>query len=319
MEDAREFQSVVAAAEQAAADRDYASAEELLREAASLQEARLGPLHPDLANILNNLGVVYDIRDKPADAERCYRKAYAIAIAALGSDHPFVATSRKNLIDFCQARGRPFELPAPPAPVTAERVPRATTKASRSRAIAVLTGCVVALLLVVVARPWLGSKGSPPPPLSAPAAPAPDAPAPVATSQVASPPAGEHVVPSESLPKEPNPEQPPPTVADAHLCKNISTSEAGDWRCDRVSLPVDPGSLFFYTRVKSAGDTTVQHRWYRGDHLRKVVQLRIRANSTGGYRTYSRNTVDNRNGGDWKVELRSADGALLREEHFVVR
>ena len=58
MSDTREFHSVVHAAEQAAAAGDYKSAEELLHAAALLQEASLGPLHPDLANTLNNLGVV---------------------------------------------------------------------------------------------------------------------------------------------------------------------------------------------------------------------------------------------------------------------
>jgi hypothetical protein len=112
----------------------------------------------------------------------------------------------------------------------------------------------------------------------------------------------------------------PPTVTEARLCKDLSTGGSlGDWRCDRPRLPIKPGSLFFYTRVKSAGDTTVQHRWYRGDRLRKVAQLRIRANLTGGYRTYSRNTVDNGSGGDWRVELRTRDGVLLHQERFVVR
>jgi hypothetical protein len=114
-----------------------------------------------------------------------------------------------------------------------------------------------------------------------------------------------------------------PTVADARLCRDRSPSRSRgssvDWQCDRSSLPVHPGSLFFYTRVKSSGDTTVQHRWYRGDHLRKVVDLRIRANPTQGYRTYSRNTVDNRSGDDWRVELRTKEGILLHEERFVVR
>src|SRR5687768_16337759 len=61
MSDTREFQSVVHAAEQAAAAGDYKSAEELLHAAALLQEASLGPLHPDLANTLNYLGVVCEI------------------------------------------------------------------------------------------------------------------------------------------------------------------------------------------------------------------------------------------------------------------
>jgi hypothetical protein len=116
MPDTRDPRAVVEAAEQAAAAGDYASAEQLLREAASLQEAALGPLHPDLANTLNNLAVVCEITDKPADAERCFRRAYAIATAALDPDHPFVATSRKNLEDFCAARGKTIDTPtAPPA------------------------------------------------------------------------------------------------------------------------------------------------------------------------------------------------------------
>jgi DUF2914 family protein len=49
------------------------------------------------------------------------------------------------------------------------------------------------------------------------------------------------------------------------------------------------------------------------------VQLRIQANPGVGYRTYSRNTISNERAGDWRVELRSADGAVLHEERFTVR
>jgi hypothetical protein len=44
--------------------------------------------------------------------------------------------------------------------------------------------------------------------------------------------------------------------------------------------------------------------------------LRIQANATEGYRTYSRLTVDN---GNWRLEVRSADGNLLHEQRFAVR
>jgi hypothetical protein len=116
MPDTREPRSVIEAAEQAAAAGDYPSAERLLREAAELQEAALGPLHADVANTLNNLAVVCEITGKPDDAERCFRRAYEIAIAVLEPDHPFVATSRKNLEDFCAARGIPLDVPIPPPP-----------------------------------------------------------------------------------------------------------------------------------------------------------------------------------------------------------
>ena len=105
MPEPRDARSIIEEAEQAAAAGDYASAEQLLREAALLQEASLGPLHPDLANTLNNLGVVCERTGKPVDAEDCFRRAFAIATAALPPDHPFVATSRRNLHDFCEAQG----------------------------------------------------------------------------------------------------------------------------------------------------------------------------------------------------------------------
>src|SRR5262245_4628772 len=115
MPEPREARSIIEAAEQSAAAGNYASAEQLLREAAVLQEASLGPVHPDLANTLNNLGVVCEINDNAVDAEDCFRRAYAIATTVLRPDHPFVATSRQNLQDFCQARGKPFELHPPAA------------------------------------------------------------------------------------------------------------------------------------------------------------------------------------------------------------
>ena len=77
--------------------------------------------------------------------------------------------------------------------------------------------------------------------------------------------------------------------------------------------------MFFYTQVKSATATTIEHRWYQGDRLRQAVQLRIHANPGAGYRTYSRNTINRERAGDWRVELRSADGTVLHEERFTVR
>ncbi len=113
MPESHESPSVVDLAEQAAAAGDYVSAERLLREAVRLREEESGPLSPDLANTLNNLGVVSEIRNNADEAEVCYRRAYAIAAATLPPDHPFVATSRKNLSDLCAARGKPVDAASP--------------------------------------------------------------------------------------------------------------------------------------------------------------------------------------------------------------
>ena len=120
MPDTRDPESVIQAAEQAAVSGDYAAAERLLREAADLQETSLGPLHPELANTLNNLGVVYEVTEKPEQAERCFRRASEIAAAVLPADHPFVATSRQNLEDFLATRAKAaLPLVPPPAPTPA--------------------------------------------------------------------------------------------------------------------------------------------------------------------------------------------------------
>ena len=105
-----------------------------------------------------------------------------------------------------------------------------------------------------------------------------------------------------------------PTVVRAQLCTALR-----GWRCTAADSQVPPGPMFFYTQVKSAIATTIEHRWYQGDRLRQTVQLRIQPNPGAGYRTYTRNTISSERAGDWRVELRSADGAVLHEERFTVR
>jgi hypothetical protein len=335
MTDMPEIRSAVDAAEQAAAAGDYAAAEQHLREAVRLQETDLGAHHPDLANTLNNLGVVYDRRDKHDEAESCYRRAYALASAALAPDHPFVATSRSNLEDFCGARGKPFdgetrEHPTPtrdpesPEHSTPTHDPSTVPSSGLFRPMVTSSLIAVGLLLAVfIARPWFRSNDR----LASAVAPAQDASTAVTTSskellETSNPLAGPQKTQREeqarktSLPSA-------LTVAEARVCRDLSTGQShgtpGGWRCERLNAPASSGSIYFYTRLKSPRDMTVQHRWYQGHELRKMVALRIRANPTDGYRTFSRTAVDSRRAGDWKVELTTTDGVLLHEEHFIVR
>jgi hypothetical protein len=106
------------------------------------------------------------------------------------------------------------------------------------------------------------------------------------------------------------------SMAEAKLCRSLTTS---NWSCTPANSPAAPGVFFFYTRVKSARDTTVQHRWLMNGRLVRSVDLRIRANPGAGYRTYSRGTVSGQQRADWTVELRDAEGALLHEERFTVQ
>jgi DUF2914 family protein/tetratricopeptide repeat protein len=343
MPEARELRSVIEAAEQAASAGDYRAAELHLREAAALQQIQLGPFHADLANTLNNLGVVYERADSPAEAELCYRRAYAIATTALAPDHPFVVTSRKNLEDFCKARGRSFE----PSTAPRERVARHKPGGTPSRPIVIGVLGVLGFGMLLAAALWFRSSE---PDVSSPTSrtqPSAQSPEPTPARVPLEPNPGPQEATTEgktSVPRQSDSSTARGgsksagressssvarenrsratsasmvvTMAEAQLCRRLSTS---DWRCDPVSSPVTRGSLFFFTRVRASSNTTVEHRWYRDDRLRKSVELRIQASPGSGYRTYSRHTVNAENVGDWRVELRTKDGSLLHEERFVVR
>ncbi len=349
------------AVEQAANAGNYAAAEPLLREAALLQEASLGPLHPDLANTLNNLAVVCELTGKMADAEHFYRRAYAVASTALAPDDDLVATSERNLRDFCETQGLPLELPKQ-TPIVAPRARSASrgfrtcsnraavarrfaaahplpppvlsqpsgvgqvsaSHAARPLPVRLLSAAALLLVTLIAGYFWFrtdapGSSSTlSPTPVEANPTPLPPS-APVTPTPVppAAPPA-----PSSSIaaPKSPAPRPAPtlvtPAVVEAQLCRGLS--RVGTWRCEPASSPVDPGRLFFFTRLKAASNTTVHHRWYRGDRLVQTVDLRIQASASNGFRTYSQNTV-NAGTGDWRVELTAANGAVLHELRFVVR
>jgi hypothetical protein len=324
---------ILEAAEQAAAAGDVAAAGELLRRALQLQETDLGPHHPDLANTLNNLGVVCEKTGRLDEAEHCYRRAYEIAAAAFEPDHPFVITSRKNLAEFGEAHGRAIEpLPAtalaasapaarpevvPPPPMQPPRrqdVPPASKH--RQLQIALLAiGLIAVLVLGVIVM-----RRSNPTPASTP----PDPP-PAATTPVESAPARDAAVNSTTAAAPSKEAARPgsargaaqPTVAEAQVCRRFSATGSPDWRCDPAGSSVAPGSLVYYTRIKAPKATTVEHRWYHGDDLQQRVVLDVAANPTAGYRTYSRLAVSA--AGRWRVELRTTGGTVLHEERFNVR
>jgi Protein of unknown function (DUF2914)/Tetratricopeptide repeat len=332
-------------AEQAATAGDLASAAELLRGAARIQEEQLGPLHPDLASTLNNLAIVAERTGSSSEAETLYRRAAAIAAAALPSDHPMVVESRQNLEDFCRARGLSIDAPAvittttaaPPAPVeprpdpglpatfAAQPLPRAQAPGSASHSLAwVATGAVVLVAAVFLVWQLRSSRdaSAPAPALESAAQPAEAAQPPIAAPPTRLAPI-EQARPPKAAPRGDDryvPTNKPiatggVAVATAQLCRTFSTSDR-TWRCDPVGDSTAPGSIVFYTRVRSARNAAVVHRWYRGGTLRQSVTLRTQANATEGYRTYSRQTVDD---GDWRVEVRSEDGSLLHEQRFAVR
>jgi len=72
-------------------------AEEAYREALALQEARLGPRHPDVALSRNNLGSVALDAGRMEDARAHFEAARVLWEASLGPGHPKVASALYNL------------------------------------------------------------------------------------------------------------------------------------------------------------------------------------------------------------------------------
>lgn len=347
MSELRDAQHLLEMAERAASEGDLASADELLRSAARIQEAALGPLHPDLISTLNNLAIVAERTGRPDDAETFYRRAAAIAVASLPPDHPVVAESRQNLENFCRELGRPIApaavttpsspdtalgpdafapeatsgesspVPRSPVPTAAQPLPRAPRRSSLEW---VAIGAIVLVTVAVVVKRSGSSRDQAAAPTASqatePAIPPPTTPAPIEQAQ---PPT---VVPRrEDTPvatRKPSTSAPSPgaiSLASVELCRTLSTS-GSRWRCEPASDPVGPGSMVLHTRVRSPRDTTIVHRWYREDILQQAVKLTIGTNVSEGYRTYSRRTVDV---GNWRVEVGSAEGNLLHEQRFTVR
>ena len=76
---------------------NYAAAEPLLRQALEIIRKALGEEHPDYAQSLNNLAMLYRMLGNYAAAEPLLRQASEIRRKALGEKHPDYATSLNNL------------------------------------------------------------------------------------------------------------------------------------------------------------------------------------------------------------------------------
>lgn len=319
MTDALDPASIIEAAQKAADTGDFPVAERLLREAATIQEATLGSLHPDLASTLNNLAFVCERTNNLAEAERGYRRAHAIAVASLGPRDPFVATSIKNLVGFCAAHGIPIWKPPSVRPEAEEATPdiespsevpeeQVPVVARQSLRTPLAIGVTALALVIVVAIVFTTRRSSSPATTPAPAA----APSPVPeahTPAVASPKPEPRVAAVSQ----------PVTVLSAQLCSALARRGSPDWQCTSADGDLRPGTFFFYTRLLTGANTTVEHRWYRDGRVHQVMKLRIAATPGSGYRTFSSNTVSAERAGEWRVELRTADGIVLQDQRFVIQ
>jgi tetratricopeptide (TPR) repeat protein len=69
----------------------YHDAEELYARALAIEEQSVGPNHPEVAAMLNNLAQIYGFEGRYDDAEKLYARAIDIWERTLGRAHPDVA------------------------------------------------------------------------------------------------------------------------------------------------------------------------------------------------------------------------------------
>ena len=84
----------------------YAEATEIAKRVVAIREKALGPEHPDVGTVLNNLALLYHAQDRYGDAEPLYRRSLAILEKAPGPEHPDVGTLLGNLAELYRAQGR---------------------------------------------------------------------------------------------------------------------------------------------------------------------------------------------------------------------
>ncbi len=87
----------------------YAEAEPLLERAMEIRRTALGERHPDFAESLNDLAVLYYATGRHAEAEPLYKQALRVYCTTLGEGHPDFAESLNNLGILYEVMGRHAE------------------------------------------------------------------------------------------------------------------------------------------------------------------------------------------------------------------
>ncbi len=83
------------------------------------------------------------------------------------------------------------------------------------------------------------------------------------------------------------------------------------------SFPATVSKLYAFTKIAGAqGDTMVKHLWFYGDRLMAEVELPVRSSN---WRTYSSKRILPSWTGDWRVDVVTEDGALLKSLEFTIR
>src|SRR5262249_27761446 len=158
-----------------------------------------------------------------------------------------------------------------PSVKTQDVTPNPRKRSVRSLTLSALSAGILLIAILIMAWSW-GSRteetSSPPATAIVPAretkvqTPTPPSAEPIARPQPTRDPAQPSRSKTDAVsarPAAPTRSVAMPTVVTAQLCTALRV-----WRCEAANSQVPPGPMFFYTQVKSATATTIEHRWYQG-------------------------------------------------------
>lgn len=97
---------ITAGLESATAEKRWADAVALGRQALAIEEATSGPAHPEVAGTLGLIAGWLAEQDKYGEAAPLYERSLTIFAKSLGDGHPLTATAANNLATNYQAQGR---------------------------------------------------------------------------------------------------------------------------------------------------------------------------------------------------------------------
>jgi len=75
--------------------------------------------------------------------------------------------------------------------------------------------------------------------------------------------------------------------------------------------------VYCYTVISSADSAVVSQMWFHGDKEMAKIDLNVRPSKT--WRTWSSKRIVAEWTGDWRVDVVTASGAILRSEKFTVK
>ena len=105
----------------------------------------------------------------------------------------------------------------------------------------------------------------------------------------------------------------------------ITVQDAVIARAVKDLIPVSPaetfdadvGKLSCFTRIETRDyPTLIKHLWFYGDRL--VMEITLPVNSPN-WRTYSTKTILPSAKGDWRVDVTSDDGTIIKSLTFSIR